>query len=318
LTIRTLTLAVALLSAVGAVAEQNYTVLRGDTLGKISKRLGVSEDALSSENNLTKSAHLKRGQSLVIPSSKDNADSASKSIGTAQVILDQAVPHAGPFAGARSLDPINVGVVLPALDTKPGWVNVQLTKGQAWLPSDIVIFKPAPAAQPVVLTCAPRKSTKEESVATVVKNARALGNPLLNKALTYQGVRYRWGGTSRSSGVDCSGFTTSVFLSQGIKLPRTAIQQSQIGTGVGKTNLKPGDLVFFRTSRSYRVNHVGIYVGEGKFIHAATGAGHVMVSSLGDKYYLRCYATARRVADFATASRAAAASRAATDEPAAN
>ena len=141
-----------------------------------------------------------------------------------------------------------------------------------------------------------------------------MNSALLKKALAMQGARYRWGGTSRSSGFDCSGLTSTVFGTQGIKLPRTAIEQSHVGSAVEKSNLKPGDLVFFRTSRSYRINHVGLYIGDSKFIHAATGAGHVMVSSLDEKYYVRCYATARRVADVETASRAAEASRAAAED----
>src|SRR4029079_7228877 len=188
--------------------------------------------------------------------------------------------------------------------------QVELGQGTGWLSSDLLKFTPAPKPEPVKVVEKP----KPESTEAVIKKVASSGNQLLKKALTYQGVRYRWGGTSRSSGVDCSGFTSSVFNSQGIKLPRTSIEKSHVGSAVSKPDLQPGDLVFFRTSRSYRVNHVGIYVGEGKFIHAATGAGHVMVSSLGDKYYVRCYATARRVANFEAGSRAAAASRAATAE----
>jgi len=323
LTIRTLTLAVVLFAAVAAAAESTYTVRRGDTLRKISKRFGVSQDALLSANGLEKSSELKRGQTLTIPGSQTSSKSLGKKIGTAEVVIDNAIPHAGPFNGAKSLDPLALGESFRALDKKPGWIDLELPSGEGWVPSSLVKFTPNPtdvvtAPKPVAVavakTPAAKKELKKVAIAQAIRHAADSGNPLLTKALAYQGVRYRWGGTSRSSGVDCSGFTTSVFKTQGIKLPRTALEQSHIGDGVTKGDLKPGDLVFFRTSRSYRVNHVGIYVGEGKFIHAATGAGHVMVSSLDEKYYLRCYATARRVADVQTASRAAAASKAATDE----
>jgi cell wall-associated NlpC family hydrolase len=311
LTIRTLTLAVALLTTVAAVAETTYTVHRGDSLEKISKRLGVSIDALRKANGLEAKTHLRKGQVLTVP---------AKPIGTAEVVCSPAIPHAGPFDGSKRLDEIALGTSLPALDQKPGWIRLQLPSGSGWLNSDFVTFTAAPkpiAAEPTLALRIAKPTVhaaKSTSTDDVVKHIASSDNSLLKKALAYRGVRYRWGGTSRSSGVDCSGFTTSVFLSQGIKLPRTSIEQSQIGNGVSKSDLKPGDLVFFRTGRSYRVNHVGIYVGEGKFIHAATGAGHVMVSSLDEKYYLRCYATARRVADVQAASRAAAVCKAASLE----
>jgi cell wall-associated NlpC family hydrolase len=117
---------------------------------------------------------------------------------------------------------------------------------------------------------------------------------LLKKAQSLKGVRYRYGGASRS-GTDCSGFTTQVFASLGIKLPRTSGEQAQVGAHVPRAQLKPGDLVFFRTSRSTRINHVGIYMGSGKFIHASSGGGRVMESALSEGYYNTRFVTARRV-----------------------
>lgn len=116
---------------------------------------------------------------------------------------------------------------------------------------------------------------------------------LLRKAYQLRGTRYRYGGLSLS-GLDCSGFTTTVFRSEGIQLPRTSRSQSQIGEYVNKSSLKPGDLLFFRTGRSSRINHVGIYVGNGKFIHAASGYGAVRVDNLKG-HYNHELATARRI-----------------------
>lgn len=290
MTIRTLTLGAVLLATVAAaVPGKIYTVRRGDTLDSISKRLGVSVDALKKANGLGSSSRLSKGQTLNVPESKPTI--------TAELVPTTAMPHAGPFEGSRSLDPIfNVGS-LTVLEQKMGWVKLDLATGPGWIPeSEVKLTKTTPPVAKAPVAVVTKKA--------VVKAEAASKNPILSQALAYRGVRYRWGGTSRS-GVDCSGFTTVVFRAEGIKLPRTALEQSRVGTPVSSADLQAGDLIFFRTSRSYRINHVGIYVGDRKFIHAATGGGHVMVSNLDEKYYRRCYAAARRVADFSAGSRVA-------------
>jgi cell wall-associated NlpC family hydrolase len=226
-------------------------------------------------------------------------------LGRAEILVDKIQPHAGPFDGSKKLDAITKGGEAKALAEKPGWVKLQLSTGIGWLPTSAVKLTSAvPLAESLAAASKPAavasKIVKAKKPTLVASNSE---NPIIKSAFGYRGVRYRWGGMSRSSGVDCSGFTSSVFRSQGISLPRTALQQSHVGDPVSKSALQAGDLIFFRTNRSVRVNHVGIYIGEGKFMHAATSAGHVMVSSLSDPYYVRAYATARRVADFNAAAR---------------
>ncbi len=103
-----------------------------------------------------------------------------------------------------------------------------------------------------------------------------------NQAL---GTRYRLGGETPREGFDCSGLTQYVYQhSIGITLPRTAAQQSAASRTISFNQMRPGDLIFFRTS-GYQVNHVGIYVGRGQFIHAATGGGRVMVDNLNRPYW---------------------------------
>ncbi len=118
---------------------------------------------------------------------------------------------------------------------------------------------------------------------------------MLEFAESMKGVPYRYGAASRS-GTDCSGFALQVLRHEGIKMPRTAAEQSTRGQHVGAGDLKPGDLVFFHTSRGSRISHVGIYMGNGKFIHASSGGGKVQVNSLSEGYYHKRFATARRVA----------------------
>lgn len=105
----------------------------------------------------------------------------------------------------------------------------------------------------------------------------------------WAGTRYRLGGTDRH-GIDCSAFMQEIFdKAYGISLPRSTAEQKQIGQKISKNELKQGDLVFFRKN-----NHVGIYLGNGKFMHASTSQG-VTISSMDEQYWARNYTQSRRV-----------------------
>ncbi|MBB6632973.1 C40 family peptidase [Cohnella thailandensis] len=105
------------------------------------------------------------------------------------------------------------------------------------------------------------------------------------------GIDYSYGGTT-TSGFDCSGFTSYVFKKLGMTLPHSSGQQYKLGDKVAKEELRAGDLVFFNTSGS-GVSHVGVYVGDNKFAHAASKG--VTISDLDEKYYAKRYLGARRV-----------------------
>lgn len=113
-------------------------------------------------------------------------------------------------------------------------------------------------------------------------------------AKKYLGGNYLWGGKT-PKGFDCSGYTQYIFKKVGINLPRTAYQQSKIGLKV-KGSLQKGDLLFFNTdpSRGVPVTHVGVYLENGKFIHAASRKKGIIISPLTKKYQ-RCYLGAKRV-----------------------
>lgn len=120
------------------------------------------------------------------------------------------------------------------------------------------------------------------------------GEAIVAKAKQYIGVPYVWGGTS-PSGFDCSGFVQYVMKACGYSINRTASAQLNNGTPVAYADLQPGDLVFFERTynTSSPASHVGIYIGNGQFIHASTGG--VCISNLSANYYASRYTTARRV-----------------------
>jgi cell wall-associated NlpC family hydrolase len=116
---------------------------------------------------------------------------------------------------------------------------------------------------------------------------------LIREALSRRGTPYVWGGASRG-GFDCSGFVCYVFdKMRGLKLPHSASAQSRLGAPVQKGDLQSGDVVFFTTYRS-GVSHVGIYVGGGKFVHAANSRKGTRVDTLTSGYYAKRYVCARR------------------------
>ncbi len=120
---------------------------------------------------------------------------------------------------------------------------------------------------------------------------------LVLKGLELVGIRYRFGGTSPDTGLDCSGFVQVVFReSIGKLLPRTAREQSEIGNAVNKTELKPGDLVFFNTMRR-AFSHVGIYLGDNRFLHAPRTGAEVRVEDMSQSYWVQRYNGARRIVE---------------------
>ena len=120
------------------------------------------------------------------------------------------------------------------------------------------------------------------------------GNEVVQEANKFVGVPYRNGGTT-TDGLDCSGLVVIVFEKFGIAMPRTSHEQAKFGTQIDRSGLEPGDLVFFRTSGTTKITHVGIYSGNGEFIHASTRSKRVKYDRLDNRYFKKRYATARRV-----------------------
>lgn len=130
----------------------------------------------------------------------------------------------------------------------------------------------------------------------LVQQMRDTASDLVMQAMNFLGVPYRRGGNTADQGFDCSGFTRYVFQNSiGLVLPRRADEQAKSSSllNVKREELKPGDLVFFNTMRR-AFSHVGIYVGEGKFIHAPRAGGEVRVEDMRQAYWSKRFNGARR------------------------
>lgn len=119
-----------------------------------------------------------------------------------------------------------------------------------------------------------------------------LYNELLEQYKEWKGVRYKYGGNSKR-GIDCSAFVQNTFRDKlKLKIPRTTKLQSAIGEDISMNQVEIGDLIFFKTG--YKTRHVGIYLGEGKFLHASTKRG-VTISRLDNPYYAKHFWKIKRV-----------------------
>lgn len=154
--------------------------------------------------------------------------------------------------------------------TKDGFIITYKEKKIEVKPDEIGTEKPAPLGQ-----------------------ARGTAKHLLDFAKTKLGIAYVWAGDGISDGgYDCSGFTRAVFASVGINIPRTAASQSVLGSHVDWNDLQPGDLMYFETYKE-GVSHVGIYMGDGKMIHA--GGDRVQIQSIYTNYYKERYLFSKRI-----------------------
>ncbi len=141
-----------------------------------------------------------------------------------------------------------------------------------------------------------------ERIGEVGSQVEAKASELVVNAMAFLGVPYRRGGTNFETGFDCSGFVRAIYeQTAGLVLPRKAEQQAAATQKIDKTELQPGDLVFFNTMRR-AFSHVGIYVGNGKFIHSPKPGAEVRVEDMGVAYWARRFDGARRVPVDQTAS----------------
>jgi cell wall-associated NlpC family hydrolase len=139
---------------------------------------------------------------------------------------------------------------------------------------------------------------KSQSIEATVSEPASWSNyaqDVILSALSLMGVKYSWGGKTPEGGLDCSGFVRFVFQqATNLTLPHGARALSQLGTNVSNNDLQPGDLVFFNTLKS-SFSHVGIYIGNNRFIHAPRTGREVVITDMTESYWAKRFNGARRI-----------------------
>ena len=213
-----------------------------------------------------------------------NSDSSSSSETSTTKYVDADVGlnvRKGPGTNYSVITKLADGTKVTVKSTSNGWSKITTGNTTGYVSSSYLTSK-----KPSSGSSSDSSSSTSTSASKVISYAKKLlGKP------------YVWGAQGPNS-FDCSGFTYYVFKNAaGITLPRTSSMQSKYGTYVSKSNLRPGDLVFFDTvgSNNGDVTHCGIYIGNGQLIHAASGQGKVVINNMNSSYYVNAYVNARRV-----------------------
>ena len=271
--------ALAVLGAIPAVslAGATHVVRKGDTLGKIARSHHVSVAKIR-EANALEGTRLSVGTKLVIPGGKSQSKRRKGSSGK----------------GKR----VTVPAPTPSEEPPPG-TQLSLADPQGSTPSTDAWKPPTEAELAELARGSKAADTASPTVAAASVGAEApkaeesIKDRLLRVARGMLAVPYRFGGTTLW-GLDCSGFVQKAFAFLDLDLPRTAREQFREGAKVAKADLSPGDLVFFRTYANYP-SHVGIYLGDNRFVHASSRERKVTVESLDTPYYVKRYIGAKRL-----------------------
>ena len=198
----------------------------------------------------------------------------------------------GPSTSYSVISTLAKGTKVTVKSTSNGWSKITSGSITGYVNSSYLTSK-----KPSTATSSSTSSNSSSSNTNSSTSTSNSASKVISYAKKLLGKPYVWGAQG-PNGFDCSGFTYYVFKnSAGITLPRTSSAQSKYGKSVSKSNLKAGDLIFFDTvgPNNGAVTHVGLYIGGGQFIHAASGQGKVVINNLNSSYYVKAYVNARRV-----------------------
>ncbi|OSS41818.1 NLP/P60 family protein [Desulfurella amilsii] len=284
-----------------------YTVGAGDTLYSIAKAFSTKISTLRKINSLSSSS-LSVGQILLVP---------PKIIGTnkqpsvlKKTVSDQAQNQPTKNSSENQIVTNNYdknkdySLYLDHYIVQKGDTLYTIAKTFDTSVDDIVSLNNLPSNEINIgetllipknnTNLANAKNNYSTSEYSLVNKENTLNERLVKYAKLFIGAPYQWGGTNLSTGVDCSGFVQDIFAKFHIELPRTSSEQFNVGKPVSLADIKPGDLLFFQTYAGTYPSHVGIYIGDNKFISALNQNTGVIISPL-DGYFLNRFVGARRV-----------------------
>lgn len=282
------------------VFAQTYTVKNGDNLWEISKKFNVSIDDIKKVNNL-KNKKIKVGMKLEIP------DKTSKKLNNKNQAKNQTITtkYHTVKKGENLFRIANkYKISVDELKRLNNMSNNNLTIGQKLIvkkaekPAENISIRTDERA-PLITSAIIDKDIKAEEIEELKTNEDLSKLNITERILLFAKkmlhLPYRFGGNG-FSGLDCSFFVKKVYSMVGIDLPRSAREQFTQGINIDKEELKPGDLVFFRTYAKFP-SHVGIYLGDNLFIHASSRSKKVTIDSLETPYYIKRFIGAKRILD---------------------
>ena len=287
------------MTTVSVQAAIKHKIKSGETLTSIAKKHHISITKIRKSNGMKKGEVLRLGKVITIPTKNTYSKYSIKKGDTLSALARKhhtSIRKLRKTNGMSTNETLIIGKTLKVPHTKTSYKvaknrkrssNKNLASSIAKL--DTINLKTQKVVQ------------KKESFvvsdifSSVDKNELANCTRLTTDAKKKLGKKYVWGASGKGNTYDCSSFTKYVYRKNGVTIPRTSIMQSKHGKYVKRKDLKKGDLIFFDTSKKRKgyVNHVGIYLGNNKFIHASSAKKKVVVSNLS-KFYGQRYKGARR------------------------
>ncbi|MCM8827974.1 MAG: LysM peptidoglycan-binding domain-containing protein [Candidatus Omnitrophica bacterium] len=259
------------------VINKYHKIKRGETLSTIAKKYETTVASIKKLNNL-KSSVIRPGKTIIV----------------ARIIREvpPVVINPTPIVPVtpKIYYSVKLGDTIESIASKFG-ISVSALK-ETNLISDnrIKIGQTLVIPQVANVNDVAKEDTSLSGFEKENSEPKLLASRIIENALNFINTPYRLGGLSRN-GIDCSGLTKKAYEAAGISLPRTSNQQAKTGELVPVSAIKPGDLLFFGTKG--RINHVGIYIGDNKFIHASRESGKVVVANLEEAYYQKHLICAR-------------------------
>ena len=256
--------AILLIFSAYANADVTYTIKKGDTLSRVSKKFNVSAKEIRSLNNLKKSAKLRIGKTLIV---------------------NKTGPKTYTVRKGDSINRIAKKFNVDAEELK----DINMLDSDSLKPGQKLLLEAQPEIETVAINLEEEIKNISESEEITGMNAK---DRLILFAKKFINIPYKFGGNS-IMGIDCSAYVQKVYSLIGITIPRSARLQFKEGEIVDRDSLSIGDLVFFRTYASFP-SHVGIYLGNDLFIHASSKGKKVSIDSLKTPYYFKRFIGGKR------------------------